>query len=386
MMIYLDHAASSPLRPAARVAWNEAVDLPGNAASPHAFGRRAAQRVAEARQAVAQLVARDAQEVYFTASGTEANNLAILGLAAAVERNGGIRRAAHSALEHSCVRGPMASLAARGWDIEVLPVSPDGQLLIPPLQAALARGLAWVSVMAVSNEVGALQRFSEWRDDVRRAGSLLHVDAVQGVGLLDPRPWDADLLSVSAHKLGGGQGVGALVLREGVRLEPVLRGGPHERGVRPGTLAVAAIAAFGAAASEAFALRDTEAQRLTEWRERLERQLLVAVPGLRVLGAGGPRAPHILSLTLPGATGRHLVEQLDLVGVAVSTGAACTSLKQTPNPTLQALGLTEAEAQGSLRISLGWTTTADELERAGDAIASTLRAMTATKPMRVDHD
>jgi cysteine desulfurase len=379
-MIYLDHAASSPLRPCAREAWLAAVAEPGNPASRHAWGRRAAARVARAREAVAALVACEPPGVVFTATGTEANNLAILGAAGALEAQGAPRRALCSAIEHSCVRGPMAVLADRGWEVFTIGVDGAGRLDEAALQRALGTGVSLASVMAVNNEMGVVQDLARLGGQIRAAGALLHVDAVQALGVLDPSPWQADMVSASAHKLGGPQGVGALGLRRGHKLQPVLRGGPHEGGLRPGTLAAAAIAAFGAAAREALEARSREAARLAALRVELA-GAICRVPGARVLGDAGCSAPHILGAVLPGATGEALVEQLDLAGVAASTGAACTVLGTPGSPVLRALGLPEADVQGSVRLSLGWSTTSDEVRAAAEVIAEVLTRLAVMKPM-----
>lgn len=380
-MLYLDHAASSPLRPAAREAWLAAVAEPGNPASRHAFGRRAEARVARARKAVAALMGCTPAQLVFTATGTEANNLAILGAAAQLEAQGRPCRSLHTAIEHACVRGPHAALAARGWEVEVLPVDGAGRVERDALGRALARGPSLVSIMAVNNEMGAVQDLASLGADVRAAGAWLHVDAVQALGVLDPSPWDADLISVSAHKLGGPQGVGALAIRRDVKLAPVLRGAPQEAGRRPGTLAVGAIAAFGAAAEEALATRAAEAERLAALRDRLEAAILAAVPAARVLGEAPWRAPHLTSVVFAGVTGEALVEQLDLAGLAASTGAACTVLGTPGSPVLRALGLPEAEVQGSLRLSLGWSTTEAEVLEAAATVAQVARALMERKPL-----
>ena len=375
-MIYLDHAASSPIRPSALEAYVAAAREPGNAASPHLAGRRAAARVEAARKQVAALLGRPSAEVVFTSGGTEADNLAILGAAAALEAAGRPRKAVRSAIEHAAVRGPFEALAARGWEVAVAPVGPDGRVA-PEALAERLPGASLVSVMAVNNEMGAAQDLPALAALVRAAGAVFHVDAVQGAAYL--AEVDADLVAVSAHKLGGPQGVGALYVRKGTPLVPLLRGGAHERGRRPGTLPVAAIAGFGAAAAEALAGREAEVARLRALRAAIADRVLAEVPGARVLG--GEVAPHVLALVFPGVVGEALVEQLDLAGVCASTGAACTILGTEASPVLPALGLDEASVQGSLRLSLGWSTTAAEAAEAGAIVAATAARLRSMKPM-----
>ena len=375
-MLYMDHAASSPLRPAALAAYVAAAADPGNSASTHAAGRRASGRVEAARKHVAALFGRRAGEVVFTSGGTEGDNLAILGAAQALEAAGRPRRALRSAIEHAAVRGPFAALAARGWEVEVLPVDDQG-LLAPETLATAVAGASLVSVMAVNNEMGAMQPLAALAPIVRGAGAVFHVDAVQGAAWLEAV--EADLVSITAHKLGGPQGVGALFVRPGTPLMPLMRGGPHERGRRPGTLPVAAIAGFGAAAAEVLAGRAQEAGRLRGLRARLAALILEAVPGARVLGR--EVAPHVLAIVFPGVVGDALVEQLDLAGLCASTGAACSTLGTEASPVLRALGLEEASVQGSLRLSLGWSTTAQEVEAAGRLVAEVAGRLAAMKPM-----
>lgn len=363
-MIYLDHAASSPLRPVARLALLESLEGMANAAGRHALGRLASRRVEIARQAVAELAACEASEVVFTAGGTEANNLAIWGTASAIEARGGARRAVLSALEHACVRKPFERLARQGWEIETLAVDSMGRFDGNELRRLLKGKPSLVSLMAVNNEMGVVQNLETWGPEVRASGAALHVDAVQALGYLAPENWAASLVTLSAHKLGGPQGVGALILRRDTPWEPVLLGGPHEQGRRPGTLAVPAIASFGAAAREALSTRDVETVRLKGLNSLMAEELLNRVPNLRLIGDTETRAPHILAVSLPGSSASFLLEELDMLGIAASSGAACSSLKQDPSPVLESMGLTAAEIEGSIRFSLGWSTTESEIREA----------------------
>jgi cysteine desulfurase len=288
--------------------------------------------------------------------------------------------AVYSALEHACVRRPFEKLRQRGWRVERLNVSQEGVIDSDQLQALLAQKPALVSLMAVNNEMGAVQDLNHWGPLVRAAGAVFHVDAVQALGLYSPEPWSASMMTISAHKLGGPQGVGALVLRRGTPWKPVLLGGPHEQGRRPGTLAVPPIAAFGAAAADAVVSREAEYRRLERLSTRIAGDILDVVPGARVLGTAAARSPHILAFSVPGATASTLLEQMDLAGVALSSGAACNSMKQEPSPVLEALGLSAAVIEGSLRLSLGWSTTEHDVNDALARMLPILRQAAVLRP------
>jgi len=345
---YLDYNATSLLRPEARAEMVRAMDEGGNPSSVHHFGRQAQQIVEGARAEVADFAVRSTENVIFTSGATEASNLALLGC--------GRSRLIVSSVEHD------ASLAvARSWrgDVVTLPVSPDGLVDLAALKDAVTdRGAnTIVSVMAANNETGTLQPIDAVGDLCRAAGALLHVDAVQAVGKIsfDAIAAYADLISISAHKIGGPAGIGALILRDGLDVRPQILGGGQERKRRSGTENLIGIAGFGAALAAARAeMGDGGMGRIRAMRDRLETALRSAVPDLTVFSSDCDRLPNTSCILMPGVPAELQVMMLDLDGVAVSAGSACSSGKVTPSHVLTAMGFSEAEAAQSIRISFGW--------------------------------
>lgn len=353
-MIYLDHNATAPLLPEAREAMTEAMATAGNPSSVHAGGRAARALVEAARSEVAALAGARPDQVVFTSGGTEANLLALAGARGAT----GTCRIFVTAVEHP-------SVLAAVEDAVPLPV--DGEGLADP--AAIGRvleasdGPALVSVMLANNETGAVQPVAEVAALARRHGALIHTDAVQAAGRvpLDLGTLGVDLMTLSAHKLGGPAGVGALILRDPGRIAAVIRGGGQERRLRGGTENLLGIVGFGAAARVA---REGlgRVPALTALRTRLEAAALAAVPAARVLAAGAPRLPNTICLALPGVRAETQVMALDLDGFAVSAGSACSSGKVARSHVLAAMGVAESVALGAIRVSLGWSTTAAEVD------------------------
>lgn len=344
---YLDHNATSPLRPAAFDAMVEAMRVGGNPSSVHAAGRKARAIVDKARREVASLVGASPAETIFTSGGTEANNLALSGA--------GRRRVLVSAVEHDSVRraAPQA---------ETLPVDGEGVVDLGALEGALAASPepALVSVMLANNETGVLQPIGEVVRLARAAGALVHCDAVQGAGKvpIDLRELGVDYLSVSAHKLGGPTGVGALIVRKAAPLVPDRRGGGQESNRRAGTENVAGIAGFAAAAQAAGDGLD-----VVEMRDRLELALVQIAPGGRIYGANAPRLGNTTCISMPGVPAETQVMALDLAGVCISAGAACSSGKVQQSPVLTAMGVPDAEAASAIRVSLGWNSETGDIER-----------------------
>jgi cysteine desulfurase len=349
---YLDYNATVPLRPAAAAAVAAALQVTGNPSSVHAFGRRARRLVEDARAQVAALVGARPEQVVFTGGGTEANNLALAGV--------GRRRRLVSAIEHDSVLN-----AAPG--AEVLPVARDGVVVLDALAERLAGSAApaLVSVMLANNETGVVQPVAEVAALAHRHGALVHCDAVQAAGkvAVDLAALGVDLMSVSAHKLGGPQGAGALIVADGIELAPLLRGGGQERGRRAGTENLAAIAGFGAAAAALAACRKSEAARVARLRDDLEARVQALVPGAKRFGAAAPRLGNTACIAMPGVASEIQVMGLDLAGVAVSAGAACSSGKVRPSHVLRAMGASEAEAATAIRVSLGWASVAEDVDR-----------------------
>jgi cysteine desulfurase len=356
--IYLDHNATTPLcEEAAEAMWPWLRGRVGNASSLHAEGRAAREAVETARARVAELVGAKAENVVFTSGGTEADNLALL--VAARESRG---RLLLSRLEHPAVSEAAERLRARGTEVVTLACQDDGALLEEVVREALAGGATLVSVQAANHEIGIVQPIGALAAAAHAAGALFHTDAVQGAGKVEGLE-HADLVSLSSHKLYGPTGVGALVgpaVRD--RLEPLLAGGHQERGRRPGTEAVAAVVGFGEACARfrrEGAAREAQVRGL---RDRLERSVL-GVPGARLFGPadGARRVAGTLCVGFDGADGQLVAASLDLEGVAVSTGAACTSGSIEPSRVLVALGVPAKVARTAVRFSLGWGTTETEI-------------------------
>jgi cysteine desulfurase len=364
--IYLDWNATTPLRAEARDAMAAAWELNGNPSSVHAEGRQARGLVEAARASIAAAVGALPRNVILTSGGTEANALA---LAPGLRRGSGpaIDRLAVSAIEHASVlTGGRFSPEA----VSILAVNNSGVLDLDRLRAALAGWPpALVSVMAANNETGALQPVREAAEIVHAAGGLLHVDAIQALGKIpiDINVMNADLMTLSAHKIGGPKGVGAVILAEGLRgFEPLLRGGGQELGRRAGTENVAGIAGFGAAVKGAMAALDGEAIRLGRLRNRLENGLRVT-PGVTVFAAGAERLPNTTLFTVPGLKAETAVIGFDLAGIAVSSGSACSSGKVQASHVLEAMGFGPELAQGAVRLSLGWSTSETDVDHSIEA-------------------
>jgi cysteine desulfurase len=364
--IYLDWNATTPLRPEARQAMAAAWDISGNPSSVHSEGRQARRLVEEARAAVAAAVGARPENVVFASGGTESNALA---LTPGVRRATGqpVERLLVSAIEHASVLsgGRFAPEA-----IGIIGVTGAGIVDLDQLRALLAEGPpALVSVMVANNETGAVQPISEIAEVVREAGGLLHADAIQAFGKIpfDIRILKADLITLSAHKIGGPKGVGAVVLAEDIQgLAPLLRGGGQELGRRAGTENVAGIAGFGAATRAAMMALADDSVRLQGLRERLERGLK-QTPGMIVFGEGVPRLPNCTLFTVPGLRAETAVIGFDLAGIAVSSGSACSSGKVQPSHVLDAMGFSRDLAQGGVRLSLGWSTSEADIDRTLEA-------------------
>ncbi|HEX9590102.1 MAG TPA: cysteine desulfurase family protein [Bradyrhizobium sp.] len=360
--VYLDWNATTPLRPEAREAMAAAWDLCGNPSSVHAEGRQARRLVEEARAAVASAVGALPRNVVFTSGGTEANALA---LTPGLRRGSGlpVERLLVSAIEHASV---LAGGRFPAEAISMIGVTSAGLLDLDHLRTKLEAGPpALVSVMLANNETGAVQPVAQVAEIVHAAGGLLHVDAIQALGKIsfDIKALNADLVTVSGHKIGGPKGVGALALAEGVRgLEPLLRGGGQELGHRAGTENVAGIAGFGAAAKAAMGTREGDTIRLESLRNRLERGLRETT-GAIVFSGDVPRLPNTTLFTVPGLKAETAVIGFDLEGIAVSSGSACSSGKVQPSHVLKAMGFGPEIAEGAVRLSQGWSTSSADIDR-----------------------
>ncbi len=366
-ILYLDHAATTPLRPGIRAAMDPFLDDRfGNPSSTHSAGRSARAALEDARERVAAVLSAAPDEIVFTAGGTEADNMAVLGR----WRAGGAGVAV-SAVEHSAVRESAAQAAREGAATCTIAVDEDGRLDLAALEEALEEPLSVASVMWGNNEVGTLQPVQRAAELCRGRGVSFHTDAVQAVGHVPVSlsEVDADLLSLSAHKFGGPRGVGALFVRRGVALSPLLFGGGQERGLRPGTSNVASAVGLAVALEEAVAELDRESERLRGLRDRLEHGILSRAPGAVINGGGTARLPHVTSLGIPDVSADVLLATLDLAGIAASAGSACHSGSAAPSHVLVAMG---RAPDAVVRLSLGWTTTEADVERAMDTIAEVL--------------
>jgi cysteine desulfurase len=362
---YLDWNATAPLRPQARAAMATAWDIVGNPSSVHAEGRAARSLLEEARRNVAALVGADPQNVVFTSGGTEANLLALSPAIEVGSQKEPRGRLLASAIEHPSVRcgGRFPPRA-----IEDIRVTAEGEVDLAGLERQLADGgRPLVSIMLANNETGVIQPIAAAAGPVHRAGGLLHVDAVQAAGKIpiDINALEADLLTLSAHKMGGPKGVGALVRREQALhfSAPLIRGGGQERGARAGTENVAGIAGFGAAAAAAHRALAEDGARIVLLRQRLEAGLSAISPNCVVFGAGRERLPNTACFAVPGMRAETAVIALDLDGVAVSSGSACSSGKVAASHVLKAMGIDADLARGAIRVSLGFSTTDEEVDR-----------------------
>lgn len=368
--IYLDHNATTPVDPDVIAAVTDAMrDEFGNASSVHHFGQRAKARLDDARQAVADLIGGAPTEVVFTSGGTEADNFALRGVAEALEPLGK-RHLVTSALEHEAVLTTMRALERRGW--RITRVAPDAMGVVAPQAIADALGddTALLSLMHANNEVGTVQPLAECAALARARGILVHTDAVQSVGKIpvDVQALGVDLLSLSGHKLYGPKGVGALWIRRGTRLLATMTGGKQERSRRAGTENVPAVVGLGVAARLAAARLADDAARQAALRDALEAGVLAGVPGTHVNGRGAPRVPNTSNIGFEGIEAESLLIALDLEGIAVSTGSACSSGTLEPSHVLKAMGLPLHDTQNALRISLGRHTTEAEVTRLLDAL------------------
>ena len=366
--IYLDHNATTPVAPEvfdAMLPWLR--EQHGNPSSSHVFGRRAAQAVAAARAQVASLIGAQTAEIVFTGCATEANNLALCGVAQAVPAQR--RHLVISAVEHPAVTAPALYLRSQGWDVTVLPVDAFGRVSIEDIARALRPDTAPVSVMHANNEVGTLQPVAGIAALTRPRGILLHTDAAQSAGKLpvDVDELGVDLLTLAGHKFNAPKGIGALYVRDGTPIRAIQQGADQEHGLRPGTENVALIVAIGAAAALASASLPGLTAQLQALRDRLHAQLEAGVPGLLLNGHPQQRLPNTLHVSFPGVSGRALLADA-ADHVAASVGSACHSEHDAVSGVLAAMGIDAARASGAVRLSMGRTTRMDDIDRAAAAL------------------
>jgi len=370
MRVYFDYNATTPLAPEATdVVVRATREIFGNASSIHHFGQQAKAAMDDARTAVATLLNGDPSEVVFTSGGTESDNFAIRGAADALEPTGR-RHLIASAIEHEAVLNTLRSLARRGWRTTLLPVDHTGVVSADQLREAITADTAVVSVMHANNEIGTIQPIAALAAIAHEHGALMHTDAVQSVGKIavDVRALGVDLLSLSAHKFNGPKGAGVLWIKRGTRMQPIVTGGKHERNRRAGTENVPAIAGLGVAAHLAAGKLSSEGSRVGALRDRLEAGILRAVPGTAVNGAAEARVPNTTNISFERVEAESLLIALDLEGIAVSTGSACSSGTLEPSHVLRAMGLPTHRTQNSLRFSLGMFSTQEEVDHVVDVL------------------
>jgi len=377
MSTYLDHNAGSPLRPEAKAAIARLLeDHGGNPSSVHRTGQSARRMLEAARAEVAALIGADARQLIFTSGGTESNNLAIFGATRALPLR---RKIVSSSIEHSSILAPLNALE------NVVKVAPDREGRLPPdeIVAAIDAETALVSFALANSEVGTIQDVTAIADAASRAGAIFHLDAAQAVGRIPVNVTElrCDLMTLSAHKLGAPAGIGALYLRDPSTLTPMLLGGPQESGLRAGTPNLLGAVAFGAAAAAIAEHFHEEALRVSTLANELLADLFDAIPRLRLNAPIRDRLPNTLNLTFPGVLGESLLIALDLEGIQVSMGSACAAGAVEPSHVLLAMGLTHDEARSSLRLSLGWNTTRNDIARAANIIPRVWRRVSEAEPL-----
>lgn len=367
--IYLDHAATTPLHPAVIEEMNKVLETHfGNPSSIHSYGRAAKQYLEVARQSVARLLAAGAPEIFFTSGGTEADNLAIMGTALAHKEWGG--HIITSAIEHHAVLDSCWALAENGFEVTFLPVDGDGFVDPDDVKKAIRRNTILITIMHANNEIGTIEPVPEIGRIAREHGIAFHTDAVQTAGYI-PLNVDglyADLISISAHKIYGPKGAGALYIREGSRVESLFHGGGQETNIRPGTENLPGIVGLGKAAEIAVRDQAEESRKCKQLRDRLIRGLEERMPGVRINGRRQERLPQNVNVSFTGSKGECILLALDQRGIAVSAGSACSSSSRRLSHVLEAIGLSEEEGAATVRMTLGRSTTVDDIDYVLDVL------------------
>jgi cysteine desulfurase len=366
--IYLDHAATTPVRPEVLDAMQPFFGPRfGNPSSAHRWGREARVALDEARERVARCLGAHTDEICFTSGGTEGDNLAVLGPWRAL-REKGRTAVVTTPIEHKAVLAAVHQAAREGAEERLLTITADGLIDLDSVRAALDDRVALCTTMWINNEIGTIQPVAEVGALAHEAGAVVHTDAVQAFGkvAIDVSRLPIDLITISGHKIGAPKGIGAIYIRRGTPLEPLLHGGSQDRGRRPGTENVAYAVGLARAAELAVEERERECTRLRMLRDSLEAALVARIPDAIVHGRGAPRAPHILNISVPGTDSESLLMALDLAGVAASSGSACQTGSVTPSYVLSAIGVAPDLASAAIRMSLGVLTTDDCVERVSE--------------------
>ncbi|MGA6974082.1 MAG: cysteine desulfurase family protein [Candidatus Binatus sp.] len=381
MPIYLDNPAGAPRRLEATAAISRMLaEGAGNPSSVHRAGQRARRMLENARAQVAAIVGADPRQIVFTSGGTESNNSAIFGAITAASRR---RKIISSEIEHSSILAPIAELERRGF--EVARITPDSDGRVDPARVldALDSETALVTLGLANSEVGTIQDLAPIARGCKKTGALFHIDAAQAVGRIpvDVATLGCDLMTLSGHKLGAPAGIGALYVRDFAKFAPTMFGGPHESGMRAGTPNLLGAVAFGAAAEAAMNAIMSESVRIDSLAASLLARLRETIPGLRLNGPLAGRLANTLNLTFPGVLGESMLIALDLAGVEVSMGSACAAGAVEPSHVLRAMGRSVADARSSLRISLGWSNTAAEIDVIAEIIPAVWRRVADAEPL-----
>lgn len=375
-MIYLDHNATTPLdRRVFEAMTPYMTDRWGNPSSPYSFGNQARLAVEKARKRVAENFGCKSSEIIFTSCGTESDNLAVRGTVHALRSRG--NHIVTTAIEHHAVLNTCKALESEAYRVTYLPVGSDGTVRIEDVEKNLSPETILISVMHANNETGVIQPVEEIAALAKKRGIVFHTDAVQAAGKIPYQfgKLGADLISMSGHKIYGPKGTAMLYIREGTPIDPLFTGGPHERSLRAGTENVAGMMGFSYAMTLAFESSASEGKRLQSLRDRFEDRILAAVPKIQINGASATRVPNTSSLSFESVDGESIVLGLDLRGIYVSTGSACSTGDPEPSHVLLAMGLSPKEAQGSIRISLGKDTRDEDIDRVVDTLTETINRL-----------
>jgi cysteine desulfurase len=380
--IYLDHNATTALHPLVFEAmYPYFSEKYGNASSVHSFGREARKAIDASREKIAQLLGAQAQEIIFTSGGTEANNLAIKGIAAAQEKKG--KHIITSSIEHHAVLNVCKDLEKKGFQVSYLPVDKSGLIDIENLRKTITRETILITIMHANNEIGTIEPIAEIGKLAKEKGIIFHTDAVQSVGKIpvNVNELKVDLLSLSAHKFYGPKGIGVLYIRKGTKIMPLIQGGHHERNLRAGTENVPAIVGLAKALELAAAQMDAERKKIAALRDKLEQGIQGKIDEVYLNGHPSLRIPTTTNLSFKYVEGESIVLNLDLEGIAVSTGSACTSGTLEPSHVLNAMGVDPALAQGSVRFSLGRENTEEEIDYVLKVLPPIIERLRAMSPL-----
>jgi cysteine desulfurase len=383
--IYLDHSATTPVDPeVAQLIMKYYLEYYGNPSSVHFFGRQVKKALEEAREQVAALIGAKAAEITFTSGGTEADNLAIQGAARSRTKKG--KHLITSAIEHHAVLDTFKYLAKNGYELTILPVDEEGLVSVDDVTKAIRPDTILISIMHANNEVGSIQPIAEIGALTREKGILFHVDAVQSLGKIPINVQDlnVDLLTISSHKIYGPKGVGALYVRKGVRISPLVFGGSQERKMRSGTENAPGIIGFGKACELAGERMAEETTRLTRLRDKLTEGILTRIDNVKLNGPrGAKRLPNNVNVSINYVEGESLLLSLDMLGIAASSGSACTSGSLDPSHVLLAMGLSHEVAHGSLRFSLGRQNTEEDIDFVLQELPKIVDRLRAMSPLYV---